>query len=114
VSIEVENNETDVGSSADMDVSHTKRLSATELKVVQEEADRFLARMNRFFDEAYIHVDVSNTKEGYMGLRGLEWRVLLVTNRGRYHATFADAGVEASIRGAFGVLEQQVLSRLER
>ena len=97
-----------------VDLAHVNRLSSKEYSVAQHEASAFLARVERYFDETYLHLDVKQLNERQRGVSKLCWKVLLVTNRGRYHTEQSGFGVEESLRHAFSALEEQVRSRLER
>ena len=103
-----------LGVSQGVDVAHTERLSRVEHRLAADMAGEFVDLLQRYVDEAYVHMDVKKVREQRRGVPGVKWKVLLVTNKGRYHTEQMGFGVEHSLKQAFDVLEQQVRSRLER
>lgn len=97
-----------------VDFAHVDRLSSREQSFADHHANEFLDDIERHFDETYLHLDVKILREQKRGVAGMKWKVLLITNRGRYHTEQMGFGVEHSLKNAFDALKQQIKSRLEK
>jgi len=81
---------------------------------VRKETDEFLQRIKRSVDTAYVHLDVQPQKEQTRNIPAYRWRVLLVTNRGRYYADDWSFGAVESLKQVYDKIEQQIEQRLGR
>lgn len=97
------------------DISHTKRLSPREVQEARTEALDFLEGIQHYFDQVYLHLDVSRHREQTRGgIPQYQWRALLVTDNGRYYADDVGFGVADSLHNTFEALETEISSRVDR
>ncbi len=100
-------------STKNIDIAHADRLTELEKKITHDETNDFLDRIQRHFDEAYIHLDVKQIKEQQHKQQGFKWKALLVTNRGRFHTEQIGFGVKHSLAQTFNALEEQINNKLK-
>ena len=105
--------ETGISEEHTYDVAHMYRLSTKEQIEVNDEAAEFLQRMKQQFTQTYLHLDLAEVKL-HTRKPVYEWKVLLLTNAGKYSAKGTGFGASETLKKVLGALEIQVNRRLAK
>lgn len=98
---------------AHVDLTHTNRLSGRERAITEVETRAFVQYLKqRYVRDAYLHMDIERLKESKAGVDAIEWKALLVTNKGRISAKQKGYGVFNSLHKTFEAIELQLKKML--